>query len=381
MFKFEVSKQSRKSKARIGKITTPHGEIITPAFIPVATLGVIKGGMDFEDTAKVEAQCQITNTFHFLDLDRVKEIKKLGGLHKFFNFNKPIFTDSGGFQVFSLGKGMEFGLSKVGDKKESGKVPNGKNLVKISEDGVKFRSPRNGREISLTPEISAQAQMDLGADFIYMLDVCGSPSDSYEEVKKNLDLTNFWYKKFLSYIKKNKIKNQQVFGIVQGGKYDDLRVDSVKKINELPVFGIAIGGEFADDKNQMIKTISKVTDHSDRSRPHHLLGIGDLESIPLMIKAGIDVFDCAMPTRIARHGTALTKNGNLNLNSGKFRNKFLPIDKNCECFACKNYSIGQINFLLHAKEQLAGKLLTMHNIFFIENYLKEIRQKINSGRF
>ncbi len=381
MFKFEVSKQSKKSKARIGKITTPHGEIITPAFIPVATLGVIKGGMDYEDTLTTEAQCQITNTFHFLDLDRVQEIKKLGGLHKFFNFNKPIFTDSGGFQVFSLGKGMEFGLSKVGDKKEGGKIPNGKNLVKISESGVKFRSPRNGREIFLTPEISAKTQMDLGADFIYMLDVCGSPSDNYEEVKKNLDLTNAWYEKFLSYIKKNKIKDQMVFGIVQGGKYDDLRVNSVKKINELPVFGIAIGGEFADDKGQMIKTISKVTDYSDRSRPHHLLGIGDLESIPLMIKAGIDVFDCAMPTRIARHGTALTKKGNLNLNAGKFKNKFSPIEKNCKCFACKNYSIGQINFLLHAKEQLAGKLLTMHNIYFIENYLKEIRKKISSGSF
>ena len=390
MFKFEVSKQSKKSKARIGKITTPHGEIITPAFIPVATLGVIKGGMDFEDTATTEAQCQITNTFHFLDLDRVQEIKKLGGLHKFFNFNKPIFTDSGGFQVFSLGKGMEFGLSKIGDKKEGGKIPNGKNLVKISENGVKFRSPRNGREISLTPEISAKTQMDLGADFIYMLDVCGSPSDSYEEVKNNLDLTNSWYKRFLKTVLKSKSQitnpklqknEQEIFGIVQGGKYDDLRVDSVKHINELPVFGIAIGGEFADDKRQMIKTISKVTDYSDRSRPHHLLGIGDLESIPLMIKAGIDVFDCAMPTRIARHGTALTKNGNLNLNSGKFRKKFTSLEKDCKCFACENYSIGQINFLLHAKEQLAGKLLTMHNITFIENYLKEIRQKIDSGKF
>ncbi|MCD6429314.1 tRNA guanosine(34) transglycosylase Tgt [bacterium] len=388
MFKYEILKKSKKSKARVGKIKTPHGEIITPAFIPVATFGVIKGGLDFEDMEKTKTQCQITNTFHFLDLDRVEEVKKLGGLHKFFNFSKPIFTDSGGFQVFSLGKGAEFGLGKIGSvfpEEGNQKTQRGNKLVKkITKKGVLFRSPRDGREIYLTPELSAKTQIKLGADFIYLFDVCGSPLDDFETAKKEMELSHHWFERFLNL----KIpQNQQVFGIIQGGIYRELREISTKFVNDLPVFGIAIGGALGKSKIEMYKIISWINNHIDFQRPHHLLGIGDLEVLEKIIKLGIDLFDCALPTRIARHGTALTSKGYLNISKQRYIskkryvNKFQPIEKGCKCFTCQNYSIAQINFLFKAKEQLAGRLLTIHNLYFLETQLEKIREKIEMGKF
>jgi len=380
MFKFEIEKKSKKSHARLGKIITPHGEIKTPAFIPVATLGVIKGGLSAEETLQSKVQCQITNTFHFLDLDRTEQVNRKGGLHKFFNFDKPIFTDSGGFQVFSLGKGNEFGLGKIGSifpEEISFSQPRkkGKNLLKISQRGARFCSPRNGREILLTPELSFKIQKKLGADFIYLLDVCGSPLDNHKEAEKEMNISHQWFERFLKVSNKSQ-KKQEIFGIIQGGVYKDLRKDSTKFVNNLPVFGIAIGGALGKNKKEMYKIISDINKDIDWQRPHHLLGIGDMEVMEKIIKLGIDLFDCALPTRIARHGTALTSRGRLNLKSGSLKNKFEPIEKDCKCPACQKYTIAQINFLFRAKEPLAGKLLTIHNLFFIETYLEKIRKKI-----
>jgi len=387
MFKFEIEKKSKKSKARLGRIITPHGEIKTPAFIPVATLGVIKGGLSFEETmqSKVQSQItnQITNTFHFLDLDRAEEIKKGGGLHKFFNFNKPIFTDSGGFQVFSFGKGSEFGLGKIGSIFPEGKNVSfsvrkkGENLLKISQRGARFRSPRNNREILLTPELSFDVQKKLGADFIYLLDVCGSPLDDHKEAEKEMKISEQWFNRFLKVAKNS--KKQKVFGIIQGGVYKDLRKESTKFVNNLPVFGIAIGGALGKNKKEMYRIISDINKDIDWQRPHHLLGIGDLDVMEKIIKLGVDLFDCALPTRIARHGTAFTSKGRLNVKAGHLKDKFEPIDKKCQCPVCRNYTIAQINFLFRAKEPLAGKLLTIHNLFFIETYLEKIRKKIAQG--
>ncbi len=383
MFGFQILKQSKISKARIGEIKTPHGKIITPAFIPVATLGVIKGGLDFQDIEKTNVQCQITNTFHFIDLERVKLVKKAGGLHKFFNFNKPIFTDSGGFQVFSLGKGQEFGLGKISSifpkNKEESRRKKSEGLVKkIDKKGVIFRSPRTGKKIFLTPNLSAKTQIDLGADFIYLLDVCGSPLDEIKTAKKEMDLSHLWFEEFL----KVKIpQKQRVFGIIQGGVYKSLREESTKFVNNLPVFGIAIGGALGKSKNDMYKIISWINQYIDWKKPHHLLGIGDLEVMEKIIKLGIDLFDCALPTRIARHGTALTSKGYLDISKSRYMDKFKPIEKGCKCFTCQNYSIAQLNFLFKAKEQLAGRLLTIHNLWFLENKLKEIREKIEVGKF
>jgi len=372
---FKIKKQSKLSKARTGEIITKHGTIKTPSFIPVATLGVIKGGLLPKE---YPSQCQITNTFHFLDLDRQDQIEKAGGLHKFFNFNKPIFTDSGGFQVFSLGKGSEYGLGKVGSIfPQDIERKKGKNLLKITQRGARFKSPRDGREILLTPELSYKIQKKLGADFIYLLDVCGTPLDSKKQAKKDIEITHQWYDRFLRVAD----RKQKIFGIIQGGVFEDLRTECTKHVNSLDVDGIAIGGALGNTKKEMYQTISNINKEIDWERPHHLLGIGDLDVIEKIVKLGIDLFDCALPTRVARHGTAFTKKGYLNIKSSKNKNKFTPIEKDCKCYTCKNYTIAQINFLFKAKEQLAGHLLTVHNLWFLENKLENIRKQINSGKF
>ncbi len=426
MFAFKIHKKSKKSRARVGEIVTPHGKIKTPAFIPVATLGVIKAGLSAQETEQSKVQCQITNTFHFLDLDRVNQIKKAHGLHGFFNFDKPIFTDSGGFQVFSLGKGSELGLGKIGSifpKEGKTERKKGKNLLKIGSAGARFKSPRDGREILLTPELSYKVQKSLGADFIYLLDVCGTPLDDHNTAEKEMELSHKWFERFLKEYCKHEIDSrspigvgdrfrgndasfchprehsfchpraggdpepspqrqcqQAVFGIVQGGVYKDLRQQSTQFVNNLDVFGIAIGGALGNSKKEMYKIISWVQDVADSARPRHLLGIGDLDVLEKIIEQGIDLFDCALPTRIARHGTAMTSKGNVNMVSGKHKNNFKPIEKGCGCPTCQKYSIAQINFLFRAKEQLAGKLLTMHNLFFLETQLEKIRQKIANNK-
>jgi len=382
MFKFEILKKSKKSKARLAKIKTPHGEIMTPAFLPVATLGVIKTGLIPQEIAQTKIQAQIVNSFHFLDLNQVEIVAKKGGLHQFFNFNKPIFTDSGGFQIFSLGKGAQFGLGKIRSifPEKNPEIKNQKkNLIrKIREQGVSFISPRDGREIFLSPEKSAQIQIKLGADFIYCLDICGSPLDNYQTTKKEMERSHNWFKRFLN----QKIpEKQRVFAIIQGGLFKDLRENSTQFVNDLPVFGIAIGGALGKKKKEMFKILGWINKKIDQNKPHHLLGIGDLEVLEEIIKSGIDLFDCALPTRIARHGTALTKKGYLDIVQNKLSNSFKPIERNCQCPTCQNYTIAQINFLFKAKESLAGRLLTIHNLFFLENQLAKIREQIKRGKF
>jgi tRNA-guanine transglycosylase len=378
MFKFEIIKKSKKSLARISKIKTPHGEIITPAFLPVATLGVIKGGILEPDFLKTGVQAQITNSFHFLDLNYVNIVERAGGLHKFFNFPKPIFTDSGGFQVFSLGKGNEFGLGKISsifpdEKQKNKKELRGNNLIKkINEEGVLFLSPRDGRKILLSPEKAFETQKKLGADFIYVLDVCGTPLDDFKTTKKEMELSHQWFLRFLH----GKTKNQKFFGIIQGGLYKELRMRSTEFVNNLNVFGIAIGGALGKTKQDMYQILNIVSKKIDMNRPHHLLGIGSLEDIEHIVRYGIDLFDCVLPTRMARHGMALTKKGFIDIIRQKYKTAFRPIDKNCKCFTCQNYTLAQIYFLFKAKEALAGNLLTIHNLYFFEENLKKIREKI-----
>lgn len=384
MFQFQILKKSKKSRARVGEITTPHGRIKTPAFIPVATLGVIKAGLSPAETERAKVQCQITNSFHFLDLDALKQVEKMGGLHGFFNFSKPVFTDSGGFQVFSLGKGSEYGLGKLGSifpEEGSKQRAKGRNLLKIGSRGARFRSPRDGREILLTPELSYRVQKKLGADFIYLLDVCGTPLDDHRTAEREMGLSHQWFERFLAVHRRDRSKKDQaVFGIVQGGIYRDLRERSTDFVDKFDVFGLAIGGALGRSKAEMHQTISWVQEVADPSRPRHLLGIGDLDVLERIIKQGIDLFDCALPTRVARHGRALTSKGNLNVASGRYRNAFRPIEKDCQCPACQSYTLAQINFLFRAKEQLAGKLLTLHNLFFLESKLEKIREQIELGK-
>lgn len=376
MFKFEIIHQSKKSLARIGKITTPHGEILTPAFLPVATLGIIKGGVQPEEVLEIGVQCQIINTFHFFDLGWVKIVKKFKGIHQFLNFPKPIFSDSGGFQVLSLGKGLEYGIGKISSffpGKNTPAVQRKEGLVKITEEGVRFKSPRDGRELFLTPEKVIEIQKDLKTDFIYLLDICDTPFDDYQTVKRNLTRTFRWFNRAL----KIKIPSwQERFAIIQGGLFKDLREKSVDFVNSLDVFGIAIGGALGKEKKDMYKIINWINKKIDFQRPHHLLGIGDLDSLEKIISLGIDLFDCTEPTKLARHGFALTKKGRLDIRKHKWKNKSEKLVKNCQCPTCQRWSVAQLHYLYKAKEMLLAKLLTIHNLYLIEQKLKEIRQKI-----
>jgi queuine tRNA-ribosyltransferase len=392
MFSFTLTKKSKRSSARTGILKTPHGEIQTPAFIPVATLGVVKGAVDTVDLLAAKSQCQITNTFHFLDMNAVATVKKAGGLHTLFSFPKPIFTDSGGFQVFSLGKGGEYGFGKIHPffPGREAKIKKEKlSLVKLTEEGVRFRSPRDGHEIMLTPEYSAQAQRDLGADFIYLLDICGTVIDTKQEAMRDLGRTNRWFERFLQENKKLKTKGkrpktrerkQEMFGIVQGGLFKDLRIQSVRAVNDLPVFGIATGGAVGKTKREMYGILDTVAKHIDPARPHHLLGIGDLESIPEFLARGVDLFDCAMPTRMARHGVALTAHERIAVSRGKYKNVFSPIDKKCGCDTCATYPLAALHLLYKQGEMLASRLLTVHNLHFMNRFVADIREKIETGK-
>jgi len=372
MFKFEIIKQSKKSRARVAQIVTPHGNIITPAFLAVATQGIVKGGVDFEDLEKINLQAQIINTFHLFDLGVVPLIKKAGGVHNFFNFPKPIFSDSGGFQILSLGKRLTQGLGKIFVANNNFFQPK-KGLVKILKTGVFFNSPRDGTKVFLTPEKVLQIQQNLGVDFAYLLDICGTPFDDYQTAKKEMELTHQW---FLRALKLKRKKNQEIFAIIQGGVYQDLREKATEFVNQLDVFGIAIGGALGKTKKELYQIINWVNKKIDFSRPHHLLGIGSLDSLEKIISLGVDLFDCTQPTRLARHATALTSKGEINLKKSSFKKDFKPLEKKCQCPTCQNWSKSQIHYLLKAKEMLAIKLLTLHNLFFLEEKLKKVREKI-----
>ena len=376
MFHFKVLKKEK--NARVGIIKTSRGKINTPCFVPVATKGALKGA-SFEDIYDFGADIFMVNTFHFFCNQRYKEVLKYKGLHSFLNIKYPLMTDSGGFQVFSLGSGWEEGTGKIAKKEQKGKKINN---VKISEKGVIFKSPYNGDKLEMTPEISIKVQEKLGADFIFSFDECTSPNDSYKYHKESLERTNRWAIRSLESFKR---KNQEMFGIIQGGKYEDLRKESAEFINNLPFFGIGIGGSFGESFGDSKKGVSQVLDWVipilSNSKPRHLLGIGEPDDILEAVERGVDSFDCVIPTRWARHGTAMTNKGRVNLKSLKFLKSKKPIDKNCLCPVCLNYSTSYITHLLKEKEIYGIMLLTQHNLYWILNFMKEIRKSIKGGNF
>jgi queuine tRNA-ribosyltransferase/7-cyano-7-deazaguanine tRNA-ribosyltransferase len=297
------------------------------------------------------------------------------------NFQKPIFTDSGGFQVFSLGSGLEQGVGKIGNifpgEEEKKIKPKEKSKVKITEEGVIFYSHLDGSEKFFSPEISIRVQEYLGSDFVFTFDECTSPLDSYEYVKEATERTHRWA---IRSLKAFKGKNQAIYGIVQGSYFKDLRIKSARFINSLDFFGIGIGGSLGKTKKDMYKILSWIMPILDENKPRHLLGIGTIEDIEKIIKFGIDTFDCVAPTRLARHGTAILKKGYLNLKSARYRNSKEPIDKNCKCYTCQNFSRGYLRHLILAKEITGTILLAYHNLWVIERILEEIREKIKKGK-
>ncbi len=380
MIEFKILKKSKKSKARLGILKTPHGKIETPAFVPVATLASIRT-LTSEEALLLGSQVIIANTFHLHLRPGENIIKKAGGLHKFMNWNRPIMTDSGGFQVFSLGFGRDFQFGKLlkffpgkSDKREikANKQPKS---VRITPEGVFFRSPIDGKKIFLGPKESIKIQEKLGADIIYSFDECTFPLADYHYTKQSMEKTHSWAKICL----KAKKSDQALYGIVQGGRFKDLRKQSSKFIGSLDFDGFGIGGDLGRDKKSMWQTINWAIEYLPENKPRHLLGIGYFEDMEKIVKAGVDTFDCIVPTHYARHGIAFTKKGKIDLTKSKYLNDFSPLEKNCKCPTCQNYTKSYIAHLLRAKEITALKLLTAHNLYLFNSQIAKIRKKIKNN--
>jgi len=382
MFSFKIIKKSKKSFARLGIIETPHGEIITPSFTPVATRATVKG-LTVKHLKEIGVQAIFCNTYHLYLRPGSEVVKKIGGLHKFINFDKPIFTDSGGFQVFSLGSGLKDGVGKIAnifpeeiEEKKQVKNEKKKSQVKIIEEGVFFKSEIDGTKKFLSPEVSIKIQEDLKGDIVFVLDECTSPFDDYDYTKRALERTHRWAIRSLKTFKGN---NQAIYGIVQGGNFKDLRKKSAQFVNSLDFFGIGIGGSLGKTKKDMYKILQWTLPELNEKKPRHLLGIGSLSDIEKIVKLGIDTFDCVTPTRLARHGAAILNDKQINFKSGKYKFSKEPIDKNCDCYTCKNFSRAYLRHLVSSQEITGIILLAIHNLFTIEKTLEKVRQKIKNG--
>ena len=380
MIKFKIQKKSKISKARLGILKTSYGVIKTPTLVPVATQAVVKT-LSSEEVKQTKSQILIANAFHLHLKPGEKIIKLAGGLHQFMNWQKPLMTDSGGFQVFSLGFGKDFSVGKILNKQQikkyshinQGQQPKS---LKITNNGVFFKSFIDGKEIYLGPNESIKIQEKLGADIIFSFDECAPPNADYKYVNNSLLKSHQWAKQCL----KVKKSDQALFGIIQGGKFKDLRIKSAKFISSLPFDGFGIGGEFGNDKKTMVKMLNWTISELPEKKPRHLLGIGRLDDILKIIKTGVDSFDCTIPTHYARHGIAFTSSGKLDLGRSIFLKDKKPLDKNCSCPVCQNYKRNYISHLVRAKEVTGLKLLTIHNLYFFNTFIEKIREKIKQGK-
>lgn len=374
MIEFKIIKKSKKSRARLGVLSTPHGEVETPAFVPVATQAVVKT-LTSEDLPSTKTQIIISNTFHLHLKPGEDIVKAAGGIHRFANLNVPIMTDSAGFQVFSLGFGHDLGIGKLlktslgQDTKivEENAHPSN---VKITDYGATFQSPVDGSELFIGPKESIKIQEALRADIIFAFDECTPPTATFGYVKRSLGRTHKWAEICLD-TKKSK---QAIYGIIQGSHYKELREESAMFINSLPFDGFGIGGDFGEDKE--FRALDWTLPFLDEHRPRHLLGIGYLEDIENVVRAGIDTFDCIVPTHYARRGVAFTSEGKLDLERKVFLKVNAPLDLKCKCVVCQNYTKSYISHLVRAKEITGLRLLTLHNLYFFNNFVEKIREKI-----
>ena len=407
MIEFKILKKSKKSRARLGILKTAHGEIETPTLVPVATQAVVKT-LTSEEAAQTKSQILISNTFHLHLKPGEDFVKKTGGLHEFMNWPKPLMTDSGGFQVFSLGFGHDLQVGKVlkyfpgississGREKMSksrlliGECQQPKSL-KITDDGVFFKSPLDGSPLFIGPKESMRIQEKLGADIIFAFDECTAPLATRAYVERSLKRTHAWAKICQQVLRPG--SGQALFGIVQGSHFKDFREQSANYINSLDFSGFGIGGDLGSTKHDMKKVLDWTLPLLDDKKPRHLLGIGRLEDMENIIKWGIDTFDCTVPTHYARRGIAFTSRSKFNLSKLNFhrdwdkldlaKSKFLndknPLDEKCDCTTCQNYKRNYIAHLIRAKEMTGMKLLTIHNLYFFNAFVEKIRQKIKKG--
>lgn len=368
-FYFELVHQSKKSRARVGRIHTPHGIIETPHFVPVGTNAVVKT-LDGVMLDELDVQLTFCNTYHLMIQPGTELIKQAGGLHTFMNRKKPIITDSGGFQVFSLMYGtVNDEIKSRGTKKVDNSV------LKINEDGVLFRSYKDGSPILLTPEISVQAQKELGADIIIPFDELPPFHVSPQKLKHSFERTHRWEERSLQEHKKN--ENQQaMYAVVHGGIDNALRSKSIKTLSALPFDGFAIGGSLGKNREQMITMLSHLMPQVPTDKPNHLLGIGDLPSLEPSIQLGIDTFDSSHPTRCARHALLFTSQGMIKILNSRFVNDFTPIDPACSCYTCTHYTKAYVRHLFKANELSAYTLATIHNVAYMVQLMKIYRERI-----
>ncbi|MCH9617059.1 MAG: Queuine tRNA-ribosyltransferase [Chlamydiia bacterium] len=368
-FHFEVIHTSKKSGARVGKIHTPHGVIHTPGFVAVGTNGTIKA-LDSKMVEEIGIELMFCNTYHLLLQPGPEVIEKAGGLHTFMNRDKPLITDSGGFQVFSLAYG---GVAK--ELKSSGNKNRGGSVLKITEDGVLFRSYRDGSKVLLTPETSIQIQKSLGADIIIPFDELPPYHISDKDLLKSFERTHRWEIRSLKEHLKNP-KQQAMYNVVHGGLDGNLRKKSVHILREQPFDGFAIGGSLGKNKTEMMEILHNTVPEIPKEFPIHLLGIGDLSSLEEAIPLGIDTFDSSYPTKAARHGTLFTAAGGIKVTKAIYKDNFSPPEEGCPCHTCKNYSLAYLNHLFASHEYTAHSLASIHNLHYMVRYMNAKRAAI-----
>lgn len=352
---YELIKQCPHTGARAGRIHTPHGSFDTPIFMPVGTQASVKT-LAPEELKEMGAGIILSNNYHLFLRPGSKLVKEAGGLHKFMNWDRAILTDSGGFQVFSLG-----------------------DLRKISEEGVTFRSHIDGSKKFLSPEIATQSQMDLGADIIMAFDECVPYPADFKYTRESMELTLRWAQRCKDTMTN---PNQGLFGIVQGGMYKDLRIECANRLVDMDFPGYAVGGlSVGEPKELMYEMLDITLEHLPHNKARYLMGVGTPDCLVEGVMRGIDMFDCVYPTRVARNGTAMTWNGRLVIKNAQYEHDFHPIDEHCNCYTCRNYSRAYIRHLVRVNEIFGLRLLTIHNLHFLIDFMRQMRQSIMEDRF
>jgi queuine tRNA-ribosyltransferase len=377
---FEIGARDAASRARAGRLRTPHGDVRTPAFVPLATKATVKTLLPAE-VAALGYDMVLGNTFH-LHLDPGDElVRRFGGLHDFMRWPGPIVTDSGGFQVFSMGHGTV--ADEIKGRAPSGPTRQGR-ILAIEEEGVRYRSYLDGSERSMTPETSMAIQANLGSDLALVFDECTPFHAARDYTARSAERTHRWLGRCLDWHERHGPTGQLVFGIVQGGVHEDLRLASAQAVAASACDGIAIGGSLGADKAQMYEVVGWTTAALPADRPRHLLGIGEVDDLIRGIELGIDTFDCAMPTRLARHGMALVPDPahrwRVDLAKGRWRESGEPLMEGCPCPSCAHgFTRGYLRYLARARETTAMRLLTLHNLAFLERLVRRLRDAIAAG--
>ncbi len=373
-FSFEITKRDPKSRARLGRLKTPHGTIATPNYIFCGTKATVKNlsPMQLEET---QTDIILSNTYHLMLQPGADLIAQMGGLHKFMNWSGPILTDSGGFQVFSLGEGVM--ANEIKGKNNKGY--NNKSLLSISEEGCAFKSYIDGKKIMLTPEASIEIQRKLGADLLMQFDECTPYHVDKDYTARSMEMSIRWGDRCLTEFNAHDDDAQALYGIVQGGVYSDLRRFSAEYTKDRSFFGTAIGGCLGGSDEEMYSVVNSSVSHIHPDRPVHFLGIGRIRDVFTFVRLGIDTFDCVIPTRLARHGAALLKGQakeTVNLKNARYRTDETPLDERIDIPASKNFSKAYIHHLLKSNELLASQILAQHNVATINMLMREVRQAI-----